>query len=448
MCSIFIKMSRKCVNNLDNFCYICGEVTFASRKCSITASIKKAYCLYFDCKVGDQDKKWAPHVCCTTFPSKLNAWVNGKGLMPFGVPMVWMVPSNHSTDCYFCMVPPVKSGMSMKKKSTLVYLNIPSAIRHVPHGNGFPVPEPLDNFAMFSDDEDGVSSNSEEQQPSASRDAACLPSTDSSNHKITEGELSDLIRDLELPKNKAELLASELQQWNLLHHSVKVTTFRIRNQEFEHFFKTVGYFTYCKDIDGLMDAMHTRHSPEQWRLFIDASKTSLKTVLLHNGNKLPSIPVAYAPSPKEIYTTMNNILVEVDYKKCWWEVCGDFKVITILLGLQAGYTKYSCFLCEWDSSTRGTHYSRKHWPNRQSLTSGIKNVIYKPLMKPNKVLPPPLHIKLGFMKNFVKALDVKGPAFTYICGKFSRLTFEKVKPVCLLVLKSNNFLKTSSLKHC
>jgi hypothetical protein len=59
----------------------------------------------------------------------------------------------------------------------------------VPHGVGLPVPEPPDNFAMFSDDEDSVSSNSEEQQPSASRVADNLPSTDFSNHKITEGEL-------------------------------------------------------------------------------------------------------------------------------------------------------------------------------------------------------------------------------------------------------------------
>ena len=103
----------------------------------------------------------------------------------------------------------------------------------------------------------------------------------------------------------------------------------------------MGYFTYCKDIDGLIDAMHMRHSPEQWRLFIDASKTSLKTALLHNGNKLPSIPVTYAPSTKETYTAVNNIVFEVDYKKYQWEVCGDFKVITVLLGLQAGCTKYS-----------------------------------------------------------------------------------------------------------
>jgi len=77
--------------------------------------------------------------------------------------------------------------MSMKKKSTLVYPNIPSAIQPVPHGDGLLVPEPPDNLAMYADEENGFSSNSEGQLPSASRDAEYLPSKDSSNHKITEG---------------------------------------------------------------------------------------------------------------------------------------------------------------------------------------------------------------------------------------------------------------------
>jgi len=54
------------------------------------------------------------------------------------------------------MMPPIQNGMSMKKKSTLVYLNIPSAIWPVPHGDGLSVPEPPDNFAVYSDDEDSV----------------------------------------------------------------------------------------------------------------------------------------------------------------------------------------------------------------------------------------------------------------------------------------------------
>lgn len=35
-----IEVCRKCVNSLDNFCYICGEITFASRKCVLTPLIK------------------------------------------------------------------------------------------------------------------------------------------------------------------------------------------------------------------------------------------------------------------------------------------------------------------------------------------------------------------------------------------------------------------------
>ena len=73
----------------------------------------------------------------------------------------WRVPSNQSTDCYFCIVPPIQNGISMKKKSTLVYRNIPSAIRPVSHGDGLPVPEPPDNFAMYSEEHDSISSNSE-----------------------------------------------------------------------------------------------------------------------------------------------------------------------------------------------------------------------------------------------------------------------------------------------
>jgi hypothetical protein len=63
--------------------------------------------------------------------------------------MVWRVPSNHSIDCYFCMVPPNQNGMSMKKKSTFVHPNIPSAIRPVPHDDRLPVSETRDNLTWI-----------------------------------------------------------------------------------------------------------------------------------------------------------------------------------------------------------------------------------------------------------------------------------------------------------
>jgi len=51
----------------------------------------------------------------------------------------------------------------MKKESTILYANITPAIRPVPHGDRLPVSEPPDNYAVYSDEEDGVSSNSEEE---------------------------------------------------------------------------------------------------------------------------------------------------------------------------------------------------------------------------------------------------------------------------------------------
>jgi len=49
----------------------------------------------------------------------------------------------------------------------------------------------------------------------------------------------------------------------------------------------------------LMKEMLLEHTSEQWRLFMGLSKDSLKAVLLHNGNKFPSFPLAYAVHMKE-----------------------------------------------------------------------------------------------------------------------------------------------------
>ena len=51
---------------------------------------------------------------------------------------------------------------------------------------------------------------------SMSQKSYFAPSIFHKPHLITQSELHDLIRDLELSKIKAELLASRLQQWNAL----------------------------------------------------------------------------------------------------------------------------------------------------------------------------------------------------------------------------------------
>ena len=55
------------------------------------------------------------------------------------------------------------------------------------------------------------------------------------------------------------------------------------------------------------------------------------------------------------------------------------------------------------------------------------NVIHLPLVESNKILLPLLHIKLGLMKNLVKAMNQNGPAFCYLIDKFPNLSSTKIK---------------------
>ena len=112
----------------------------------------------------------------------------------------------------------------------------------------------------------------------------------------------------------------------------------------------------CKDVDGLFKALNMRHCSDEWRLFEDSSKVSLKTVLLHSGNVLLSSPVAHAFGVKESDDSMKQLLLYIKYDPYKWNICADLKVIVLLLGLQLGYTKCSCFLCEWDSRDKAHHF--------------------------------------------------------------------------------------------
>jgi len=76
----------------------------------------------------------------------------------------------------------------------------------------------------------------------------------------------------------------------------------------EEFFTMEGTLGLCKVVDGLLKALNMSHCSDEWRLFIDSSKVSLKAVLLHNGNVLPFIPVAHAFGIKESDDSMKQLL--------------------------------------------------------------------------------------------------------------------------------------------
>ena len=64
---------------------------------------------------------------------------------------------------------------------------------------------------------------------------------------------------------------------------------------------------------------------------------------------------------------------------------------------------------------------------RSELIPGSLNVLAPPLVERSEILFPPLHIKLGITKQFVKALEKDGDCFKYIFMKFPGLAIEKLK---------------------
>jgi hypothetical protein len=101
-----------------------------------------------------------------------------------------------------------------------------------------------------------------------------------------------------------------------------------------------------------MQKYGTEYKVNEWRLFTDSSKRSSKTVLLHNGNNYALLPIGHSVHLKEIYENLELVLTKRGYTACDWMICGDLKVLCMLLGQQAGYTKYPYFMCEWDRSAR------------------------------------------------------------------------------------------------
>ena len=168
----------------------------------------------------------------------------------------------------------------------------------------------------------------------------------------------------------------------MVKKDVKVSYHRKRNRILSSAFKVESPFCYCHDLEELFQTLGTVYILNEWRLFIDFSKGSLKAVLLHIGNKKPSIPSAHSAQLKESYDSIEILLNAIHYSDYLWSLCGDLKVIGILMRLQGGFTKHYCFLCLWDSRATAHHYETKEWPTRNSYAPAVKNIQHIPLVNP------------------------------------------------------------------
>ena len=247
---------RKCKLNPNVFCYICGSFTVSKRRQGITEFVKKAYLAYFRVKLGDQDKNWPPHQVCRTCVENLRQWTKQKRKSKgFAVPMVWREQANHVNDCYFCMTN--VTGFSSKSKGNIKYPDLPSAIRPIPHSAD--LPPPLFTSLPELIDEP-VSSTSE---GSSLEDDCYNPLADQSPILITQAFLIDLVHDLNLPRESAELLGSRLQHNNLLAPNTTYSWYRRREKNLVQYFSMEETFVYCHNVAGLLQAMGCVYDPTE-----------------------------------------------------------------------------------------------------------------------------------------------------------------------------------------
>ena len=122
-------------------------------------------------------------------------------------------------------------------------------------------------------------------------------------------------------------------------------------------------------------------------------------------------------------------------------------MVAFLVDLQGGFTKYSCHHCHRDSRDTIAHYHRRIWLKRTEYSAGCSNIKWDPSIDPTKILLPPLHLNLGLIKQFVKALDQNSDAFKHLQNFFTKISEAKteagifVGPLIRKILDCNEFLE-------
>lgn len=436
--------------NRDRFCMLCGLYTPKSHMRPITPSFVKGYEEYFKLKYSPN--LYVPQIVCDYCYRAILATTSDteqKHPMRFVSPVVWLPRSEHNKSlCYFCLTNTF--GYQYSTRKTILYANVPSVLpaklfsdahpdqeadkeHEVDFIEPFAEEEPIEMEGLFERPEPGVRKRDLRIESTATTSSEFIPSEADLDvpQLMTQAEFNDLVRETKISFRAAELWGSRLQEKKLVAPGFKVTYARKRSNVKtldECFaFHENSKISYCNNIDALFDRFGHPHHPEEWRLFIDSSVESLKVVLLHIGNQYPSVPIGYGREVSEDYDTMKLILSLINYELYQWKICCDLKVVALLTGLKKGFSKHQCFLCNWEGRAKDRHYTEEKWAPRIVYQIGTDSIDHMPLVQPSKVILPPLHIKLGLIRNFIRALDQTGGAFQYLHTVFPDVSAAKIQ---------------------
>lgn len=446
-------MVRPQCENRNRFCLVCGLLTSKKNSRNVTDTIENQYESLF--KLVHVKDWYKPEILCLYCRNGLQ-----KQTIKYSLPIQWLYRTEHSEEsCYFCINWAKANGFHRKNREKMTYSMVDSVLEPVLNSKTGQTEEDQQmNFDMSMDDEPDAAqpSTSANRTPPRTASKAVITSptppsaADTSSTfqparrdvqmlnepiLITQKDFDNLVKELNLSKSLREKLGSRLADHNLMAPDFHITAGRKRrqSQEFDELFRLdeETQMTYCWNIRLLFIRIKHPHVPQEWRLFIDGGKDSLKAVLLHNTNVYPSIPIAHGDKVKETYENIGAILKLIQYDEYKWQICADLKIVAILMGLTGGYAKHQCFLCLWEGRKNELHYDYNHkWPPRNKFRIGINSQEKEPLLRDqSKIILPPLHIKLGLVRNFTMALPRNGAAYECLMRIMNKLGVSAAK-VC------------------
>ena len=118
----------------------------------------------------------------------------------------------------------------------------------------------------------------------------------------------------------------------MLQKETNVTFYRRREKGLLTFFETDNDHVYCCNMAELLAVMDVpQYDPNEWRLFIDSSKKSLKCMLFHNGNLLGAIPIGHSVYLKKKQEHIKVALDLLKYDNYKWVIYADLEMVNYLL---------------------------------------------------------------------------------------------------------------------
>jgi hypothetical protein len=242
-----------CPKNCNLFCFVCGVFTPQKSRRHFNENLRKIYKTCFKLETDVVIEKWTPCSICEQCRQMLCKWNKTKedDKVKFNSPMEWYQPDRRE-DCYFCNTEII--GINSKIKATVNYADVISVKRPIEKSGSDEELDLLERLSIESDTNDekndeednevsggidggainknelkdeSYESDSDEEiendddEDDDDDDDIFLPAgqKDKSVKLWTQDKLNDLVRELNLPKDGAEHLASALKGMNQLAKS-------------------------------------------------------------------------------------------------------------------------------------------------------------------------------------------------------------------------------------